>query len=278
VEETFPGNGVVGPADASWLRFGVPSGGPCDEWTAALAIKLLGDSTEEYILEISNPCRLKVLQTTPLCLFGAKGNHRLNDEALTPTGTFVAKSGDTLSLAPGPAQSLVYLAVPGLHATSGNLFQALSKGQVIRGKNLDSFKGVTVSLASESETIEIDCLLCADSQLQPGPYQKSFQTNRIGTRLIGQGPQLPGYERSRPCVRGAIQATPSGELIVHGPDGPTIGGYQIVGAIAKADWGKFSQLGPLTDFSFRFVDLDEARRKLIQRNELLERANLLEPD
>jgi allophanate hydrolase subunit 2 len=39
-------------------------------------------------------------------------------------------------------------------------------------------------------------------------------------------------------TRGAIQVTPSGELLVLGPDHPTTGGYPVIAVIRRADVGR----------------------------------------
>jgi KipI family sensor histidine kinase inhibitor len=69
----------------------------------------------------------------------------------------------------------------------------------------------------------------------------SARSDRIGTRL--DGPTLPPHRmqgahnrRSRPMIRGAIEMTPSG-LVVLGPDHPTTGGYPVVAVVAECAFG-----------------------------------------
>jgi allophanate hydrolase subunit 2 len=58
-------------------------------------------------------------------------------------------------------------------------------------------------------------------------------SDRAGTRLLPLEPHgLATREaRTAPMWRGAIQAPPSGELIVLGPDHPVTGGYPVVGIL-----------------------------------------------
>lgn len=59
--------------------------------------------------------------------------------------------------------------------------------------------------------------------------------SRVGFRFALSTPfQLPP-SRSRPMTRGMIELTPSGELIILGPDGPVIGGYPVIGALHPSD-------------------------------------------
>ena len=64
-------------------------------------------------------------------------------------------------------------------------------------------------------------------------------SDRVGMRLTG--PAFTGLADagapSAPMVRGAIQVTPSGGLIVLGPDHPTMGGYPVIAAVVRRHWG-----------------------------------------
>lgn len=66
-------------------------------------------------------------------------------------------------------------------------------------------------------------------------FRVAPSSDRTGTRL--EGPTLPidpePARASTPMVRGAIQLTPSG-LVVLGPDHPTTGGYPVVAVVAHA--------------------------------------------
>jgi KipI family sensor histidine kinase inhibitor len=80
-------------------------------------------------------------------------------------------------------------------------------------------------------------------------------SDRIGTRL--DGPPLPPHSmqnahdrRSYPMVRGAIELTPAG-LVVLGPDHPTTGGYPVVAVVSESALGALMALpiGGSTRFS-----------------------------
>jgi len=46
---------------------------------------------------------------------------------------------------------------------------------------------------------------------------------------------------SVPLVRGAVQVTPSNELVVMLADHPTTGGYPVIGVVAARDVDRLSQ-------------------------------------
>jgi allophanate hydrolase subunit 2 len=59
----------------------------------------------------------------------------------------------------------------------------------------------------------------------------AYASDRTGTRLAPLEPHglVAGPAHSVPMLPGAVQAPPSGELIVLGPDHPVTGGYPVVG-------------------------------------------------
>jgi allophanate hydrolase subunit 2 len=76
------------------------------------------------------------------------------------------------------------------------------------------------------------------------PLHLSPRSDRTGTRCLPSAGFRHDVERpSQPCDRGHIQVTRHGELIVLGPDGPTIGGYPRLGALIRADWGRIARAG-----------------------------------
>ncbi|MGZ5966723.1 MAG: 5-oxoprolinase subunit C family protein [Polyangiales bacterium] len=77
------------------------------------------------------------------------------------------------------------------------------------------------------------------------------RSNRIGTRL--SGPSLPaprGDRLSRPLVPGAIQLPPDGHPIVIGPDGPTMGGYVVIGVLTLESRARLARLRPGSELRF----------------------------
>jgi len=82
-------------------------------------------------------------------------------------------------------------------------------------------------------------------------FQVSLQSNRVGIRLTGAQFD-PGVERlSEPACPGAIQVTNDGNLIILGPDGPTIGGYRKIGVVSNKDMDLVAQLRPGGKCRFR---------------------------
>jgi allophanate hydrolase subunit 2 len=77
------------------------------------------------------------------------------------------------------------------------------------------------------------------------------RSNRIGTRLSGPAIGRPSADRlSRPLVPGAIQLPPDGQPIVIGPDGPTTGGYVVVGVLPLGSRARLARLRPGSELRF----------------------------
>ncbi len=81
----------------------------------------------------------------------------------------------------------------------------------------------------------------AGKALRRTTWRIAPSSDRTGTRLEGSriAMAMPASLPSSPMVCGAIQLPPSGLPIVIGPDGPTTGGYAIVGVIVRGDLDRF---------------------------------------
>ncbi|MDX2065398.1 MAG: hypothetical protein SFX74_06615 [Fimbriimonadaceae bacterium] len=118
-------------------------------------------------------------------------------------------------------------------------------------------------LPAESGPLRVVPLPEFDADLRGLVLQLSPRSNRVGTRCVAIDRLRHDIERpSQVCDRGHVQVTPAGEVIVLGPDGPTIGGYPRLGALIRADWGRFARAGWTTPVSFALVTFEDAERML----------------
>jgi allophanate hydrolase subunit 2 len=85
-----------------------------------------------------------------------------------------------------------------------------------------------------------------------------LDSDRVGVRLEGPKLEQPPERTSEPTIPGALQVTRDGSLIILGPDGPTIGGYPVIGYVVAADLSKVGQLRPGSSVSFSAVDTAES--------------------
>lgn len=90
-------------------------------------------------------------------------------------------------------------------------------------------------------------------------------SDRRGVRLRGPALVPPPVDIASVgvCV-GAVQVTPSGQLVVLGVDRATTGGYPVLAHVIRADAWLLGQLRPGAQVRFAHVGFDEARRLWLQ--------------
>jgi antagonist of KipI len=83
----------------------------------------------------------------------------------------------------------------------------------------------------------------------------------MGVRIATPGLRLQAAEiLTTPVTAGAIQVTPSGELIALLADHQTTGGYPVIATVINADLPLLAQARPGDTVRFRTVDLADAAR------------------
>lgn len=140
-----------------------------------------------------------------------------------------------------PRRRAGYLAVPGGFEMRGRL----RRGDALRVRGGGGSPRPPAPPASEGplrvipgpDAGDLDALLAAELTVSP-------VGDRVGVRLVGPPVAATPLESSAPMVRGAIQVTPSGELVVLGPDHPTTGGYPVIAVVASADVGRLFMSRP----------------------------------
>lgn len=88
--------------------------------------------------------------------------------------------------------------------------------------------------------------------------------DRVGMRLTGSFAPPAALAWSEPSVLGAIQEV-KGALLVHGPDGPTTGGYPKKGVVAWTSLSPLCQLRPGSAIELVPVSIEEAVCRREQR-------------
>ncbi len=213
---------IVQPLSPPLRRFGVPPGGPMDRqsWQPF--------AEERQVWELFGlaTSRWKVLQDGWICHSGMPRQFIFEDQAVTPP--FKVKAGkiiDVKTVIPG---QVAYITL------SDNPLSPVSPDPVRE----------VCTLASIDELDQ--------AELLSKPFTISIRSNRSGMRLAERVAGVPDLAQSEPCTPGVIQCTPSGEIIIVGPDGPTIGGYRRIGALVDTDTDKLARIG--FNRGFRFVN------------------------
>jgi len=183
---------------------------------------------------------------------GITGVHRNDETATNGRALLGSLSHDVLSgFIPVPLQSgsLLRIGEPASPPSSLDLavdFVLSRRIQLTEGPHFDLF-------ASESL-----------QHFARTTWNVSPTSNRVGIRLADSSPSAThessfaaalkraslGELASIPLVRGAVQVTPSGELVVLVADHPTTGGYPVIGVVALEDVDALVQQQPGSAVTF----------------------------
>ncbi|MFM8508508.1 MAG: hypothetical protein ACKOBR_12620, partial [Actinomycetota bacterium] len=84
----------------------------------------------------------------------------------------------------------------------------------------------------------------AQADISKHSWVVSPMSNRVGIRLTTSSVlvDVPAELPSVPLIRGAVQLTPAGELVIMAADHPTTGGYPIIGVVDSDDVDGLVQL------------------------------------
>jgi allophanate hydrolase subunit 2 len=223
-----------------WRKHGVPPAGPFCRFAARLANALCGNDADAPVLEVAGTVRARVEEPGWLAWDGMADLLVEGREAAG--GGVRLEAGMSVAATAGRGSARLYLAAPGGWAGAPKLGS-------VAGRQEGS---VLESRGPETPPTEMP----AGWPLRPGSALRyvplaglgrleglrvSGRSSRAGIRLEGAPPSQQADAPSRPVGPGCIQRTPAGELVVLGPDGPTCGGYPLVGWMPRPDYEALAQ-------------------------------------
>jgi antagonist of KipI len=280
-----------GAADPISLRLGNRLVGN-DEGAAGLEMMLLGGT---FVFP----------EGAILALAGSDFGALLDDVPLEARTAVEARPGQTLRVGPTSSGARSYLCVQGgisvepflgsasthiLSGLGGFQGRALRKRDVLRiGSATKSFRRRTIAPQASEQLSERSVL-----RVTPGPqvdwfaeralhsfyagtYRVGEQSNRMGLRLEGATitQQGAGEMITEGVSLGAIQVPAGGSPIILFVEQQTTGGYPKIANVISADLHRVGQLRPRDEIRFELVSLDQARRLLIEQEELLASRELI---
>ncbi|MBK1855075.1 biotin-dependent carboxyltransferase family protein [Verrucomicrobiaceae bacterium 5K15] len=249
-----------------YARYGVAPAGPMDLQAHDIANQLVGNDPEATCLELTlGGGRVEILRPVWIALTGAASSPQLK-----PWSAREFLPGETLTIHPARHGIWSYLAFAGgLHAPaafgSRSRHERSDTGAKITSETLLSttrtvpkpFPGVSARHYHPEETpdYQVDSPIrvhagphdIASETLEiffNSPWKISNRSDRTGFRLEGKTLRPEASIPSLPTLPGCIQLPPSGEPIVTLNDGPTTGGYPLLGIIDPADLPTFTQHAP----------------------------------
>lgn len=227
-----------------YRRFGVPPGGSFDRQAMVMANSLVGNVDHLPVLELTLADVLfEALQPSYLSLVSP-------DKAVS----IRIEGGEELHVPIPDVGARTYVGILGGFA--GEKVLGSVSGQLVRtGDILSSGESKGKGGSPRNQTIEP-----SDGRIRvaPGPqsgrfdfaslryrsYRVSLQSDRAGILLEGEPWGATNESLSEPACVGAIQVNNSGQLMILGPDGPTIGGYPKIAVVRNPSLRRVAQLRP----------------------------------
>lgn len=258
---TFQDAGRPGQA-----ALGVGRSGACDRASYRLANRLVGNTDDAAVLEVT---------------FGGLHLRAEGDVLITTTGARCAgawahnapgylRAGRELRLGPPTSGLRTYVAVRGgfdtapvLGSRSTDILSGLGPEPIATGDVLAvcepelATPGVDLAVVPDPASGDVTVRVApgprrdwftddAWERLVHEPYTVTTDSNRVGLRLDGEP-----LERSRSdelpsegMVRGALQIPPSGTPVLFLADHPVTGGYPVIGYVDDHDVDRCGQLQP----------------------------------
>lgn len=274
-------------------NLGLTNGGPADRDAFNWANRLLGNSVNDAMLEVTyGGVKLKANLDTAICVTGAKLPLVINGANSKLWCVHKIKAGDVIELGMPTEGVRSYIAVLGgiqvekqfgscatvvREQVGGLVGDKLKVGDALPLVAAPYFPKQRLYLAGEgipkyNTTITLNVVLGYQqhhfSQLQKrrffcSEYQVSKQWDRMGYRL--QGPVIKMQQTSmlsEGIALGAIQLPPDGQPIVLMYDRQTIGGYPKIGSVLSLDLAKLAQCGQGAKVHFRPMTIEQAHNEL----------------
>jgi antagonist of KipI len=272
-------------------RLGVPPSGALDGWAMTAANLLAGAPPDAPVVEVTlGGTMLRVVEPCAVAITGANLGAELDDGRPLEVGTtHLLAPGSTLGFAGGSWGLRAVLGFAGgvrarrvlgsastwaPGASDGVVGAGLAAGDRIapaRRGDLRARGRVWPTSVAPHPAHRGDPVAVV-----PGPdlrhlspdtveafvttaWRAAAEVDRMGIRL--EGDPLPAGREilSHPLVPGAIQVPGDGRPLVLLADGPTIGGYPVLGVVARADLPRLGQARPGDELRFAPVTADAAR-------------------
>ncbi len=260
-------------------EFGVPLAGAMDSYSARLANRLVGNSSDAAILEITHigPV-LHFTDKTEIAITGAGFSPTLNDDEI-PLNTRILVQGDSTLKFGLPGYGMrAYLAISGgfsseMSMGSYSQYQGITLKDTIENGDIlmvQSFEKKTervtasVKVSRERFTSEkLEVYKGPDFHLLSKYLQKSLlesalavssESNRMAYFLKGWEDFSANEIVTAPVQPGTVQLTPSGQGIVLMRDAQTTGGYARVLQLTEKSINRLAQKLANAAVKFKLVE------------------------
>jgi len=277
---------------------GITQSGAMDEYAYLWSQKLLksfeqrtatgGCPYSSNVLEIMVGLKLEATTSTTIAICGANLNFQINGKTQPIWQTHNLKKGDVLSFPKRIVGQRAYLAVKdgfllekiyGSYATTlkENIGSKLKRDDFLEfnaysSSEIRRIKKVYVPNYPKHLTLRL-LLSYQDNYFSKeekekffnSSYEVTLQSDRMGAKLKGKviTPNATGII-SEGIAFGSVQIPKDGQPILLLKEHQTIGGYPKIGTVLAIDCFKFSQLAVGDTISFKKIDLENSRGKVLK--------------
>jgi antagonist of KipI len=268
-----------------YRAFGIPESGAMDITSHHLANAIVGNTMDAATIEVTmGGMAIQFLENTYVVVTGA-GKAVVDAQTISYNKKQLVKAHSVLEIRFSDQGLRTYIAVEGgfettilLNSRSAtpkiNIGSVLTKGAALyfgkkQAKPSRGFVNLTFPNFELSKTIRIiegaeyDWLDPASKLiLGSDTFHLSNRCDRMGYHLQGVPLKTKTIQEllSTAVVKGTIQLTPNGQLIVLMNDCQTTGGYPRVAQVAAVDMPILAQLRPTDDVSFKMISFIEAEK------------------
>lgn len=274
-----------------FAHLGIPPSGACDPWGLVVANLLAGAPPDGVVVEMTlGGAELRVVESCTVALAGADlGAERDDGRPLRPGAVHRLPAGSRIRFAGSSAGMRAYLGLAGGIAAARVLGSAATslqgglggiEGRALRpGDRLEALRPGDLGAAGRtwpdeaaphpaSRTDPVRFVPGPDLRHLPretveavaaAPWTVGRAGDRMGLRLDGPALSAGREILSHPLVPGAIQLPGDGRPVILLVDGPTIGGYPVVGVVPRAELSRLGQLRPAQAVRLAPQDAVDAR-------------------
>lgn len=286
---------LQGNQRAGYCYSGIPSSGPADPVSHAIANHLVGNHASTTGIEITyGPFSVEFQASAAIALTGAVAPTSLNGRVVSFHETLFVKQGDFLEVGRPDHGLRTYLAISG--GVVGDEFlgsestyipaglggfdgRALRSGDVVETsprtkprrettpETLHFPLGNSFALrASEGPDYTGDC-----THLWTEQYKATRRASRIGIELDGAFPKIHSIANlpSAGIFPGALQLPPQGRGFLLLPDCQTTGGYPHILQVNRSDRHLLGQIRPGDSILFLHRTREQAADDLIKKQKLI---------
>ena len=262
-------------------KFGVPTSGAMDRYSAKLANHILSNKDNDALLEITlGRCNLLFNSQAIISISGADFSPEINNQKVRLNTSIAIHQGDILTFNKPTYGVRCYLAVKGGFQTevvlnSRSFYEGITPENRVKKNDELAIKSYDISLIKSVSSVKVQPshFKCTTIEVYTGPeynllndiqkeqfsktlFTISKENSRMGYRLQEHIENDLGSLLTSAVLPGTVQLTPSGKLIILMRDCQVTGGYPRILQLTESSINNLAQKTTGDTFTFKIVPLN----------------------